>query len=179
MLTDKEGATGGMITPVAHTARSRCGCDSTAVLICTDQQHQHSIQSRRAHDEETATISYSPSVPNHIVTHSPCQVRMDMQLALERRSEAPTKKSQWICTGTVHTAPAVHPVHAVHTVHARQPVRIGHKVSAVHPVHAVQVFQWYRCIASTTIVLLTKVVQAAPRCRTIVSASDRHRPAEL
>ena len=172
MLTDKEGATGGMITPVAHTARSRCGCDSTAVLICNDQQ-QHSIQSRRAHDEETATISYSPSVPNHIVTHSPCQVRMDMQLAPERRSEAPTKKSQWICTGKVRTAPAVH------TVQARQTVRIGHKVSAVHPVHAVQVFQWYRCIASTTIVLLTKVVQAAPRCRTIVSASDRHRPAEL
>ena len=126
MLTDKEGATGGMITPVAHTARSRCGCDSTAVLICTDQQQQHSIQSRRAHDEETATISYSPSMPNHIVTHSPCQVRMDMQLAPERRSEAPIKKSQWICTGKVHTAPAV------------------------HPVHAVQVFQRYRCIASTT-----------------------------
>ena len=151
------------------------------MLICNDQQ-QHSIQSRRAHDEETATISCSPSVPNHIVTHSSCQVRMDMQLAPERRSEAPTKKSQWICTGKVRTAPAVHPVHTVHTVHtvqARQTVRIGHRVSAVHPVHAVQVFQWYRCIASTTIVLLTKVVQAAPRCRTIVSASDRHRPTEF
>jgi hypothetical protein len=78
-----------MITPVAHTARSRCGCDYAAALLCDDQAAaQHTITTgTRRRDYHHRLVYLGAESNSHPQAH--VKEELDMQPAPERHSGTP------------------------------------------------------------------------------------------